>query len=254
MKVKLLFAFFFSLSIFAAKAQSLNGHYLPFGVMYAYETVKDEALSPISYSGSLGALSLGYYFQNDNWISALDLNGGGGFQAPDVNRENNPSSTTTGFARGSYQLMRRITTFKDYRFYVGLLSHNMFDFRQHNRYSNSSDNFEALFGFGTSVAVQKPFTLFKKNFALSYTFGFPFGAYYMRPGYIKPYLNLEAGSTGFAFWGDYYILNSKTELTWIFNNGNQLRLFYNWEFTQLDVLNKAQTDLQQIGLSTVFKF
>ena len=227
---------------------------MPFGVIYAYETVKDDALSPVSYSGSLGAVSLGYYFQNDKWISVLDLNGGGGFQSPDVNRENNPSSTTTGFARGSYQLIRRITSYKAFRFYAGLVSHNVFDFRQHTRYSNSSDNFEALFGFGTSVAVQKPFTLFKKNFVLSYTFGFPFGAYYMRPGYVKPYLDLEPGSTGFAYWGDYYILNSKTELSWLFNNGNQLRLFYNWEFTQLDILNKAQTDLQQIGLSTVFKF
>ncbi len=254
MKAKILLTLTLLFLFFVGKSQSVNGHFMPFGVMYAFETVKDEALSPVSYSGSLGSLSLGYYYQNDNWISALDLNGGGGFQAPDVNRENSPSNTTTGFARGSYQLLRRIATYKDFRFYAGVLSHNVFDFRQHNRYSNSSDNFVALFGFGTSVAVQKPFEVLNKNFMLGYTLGFPLGAYYMRPGYVKPYFLDEAGTTGFAFWGDYYILNSKTELTWIFNNGNQLRLFYNWEFTQIDVLNKSQTDMQQIGLSTIFKF
>lgn len=235
-------------------AQSLNGHYMPFGAVYSFETVKDQALSPVSYSGSLGGLYLGYEFLNDNWISTLSLNGGGGFQSPDVNPENNPSSTATGYARGSYQLMRRIFTYKDFRFFGGVVSHNVFDFRQHNRYGNSSDNYVALFAFGTSIAIQKPFTFFNQNWALSYNFGFPFGSYYLRPGYVKPYLNLEAGSKGFAFWGDFYILNSKTELTWILDNGNQLRLFYNWEFSQLDLLNKTQTDLQQIGLSTIFKF
>lgn len=254
MKTKLLYLFAVLLLGTGGYAQSLEGHYMPFGLNYGYQTVKDNALSPISYSGSLGGLSLGYYFQNKNWISLLDINGGGGFQTPDVNPEGNTSEVTTGIARTTYQLMRRVITYKDWRFYAGVVSHNTFDFRQHNRYGNSSDNYQAYFAFGTSIAVQKPFTLFQKNFALHYSFGFPFGGYYLRPGYVKPYLNDGIGSKDFAFWGDFYLLNSKTELIWMLSNGNQLRLFYNWEFAQLDVLNKTQTDLQQIGFSTIFKF
>lgn len=234
--------------------QQLKGHYMPFGLTYNFETVKDDALSPVSYSGSLGGMSLGYYFQNKNWISLLDVNGAGGVQKPDVNREGNRSSALTGISRGSYQLLRKVYSYQGYDFYAGILSHNLYDFRQHNRYSNSSDNYEAMFSFGTSVAVQKPFTLFSQKFAGQYTLGFPFGTYYLRPSYIKPYFNDKVGSKGFAFWGDYYLLNSKTELIWILKNGNQLRLFYNWEFAELDVLNKTQTDLQQIGISTIFRF
>lgn len=227
---------------------------MPFGMVYNLETVKDDALSPVSYSGSLGGLSLGYYYQNKNWISLLEINGSAGFQKPDVNREGSRSETVSTVSRASYQLLRRVYSKSDWIFYAGLLSHNTFDYRQHNRYSNSSENYVALFTFGTSVAVQKPFTIFSKNFVGQYTMGFPFGTYFFRPSYIKPLLNEEIGSKGFAFWGDYYLLNSRMELIWIFDSGNQLRLFYNWEFASFNQLNKVQTDLQQIGISTVFKF
>ncbi len=242
------------LSFTIAHAQLPKGHYMPFGIVYSFETVKDDALSPVSYSGHFGGLSIGYYFQNEKWISLLDINGSGGIQHPDVNREGSRSSTITTATRGSYQLLRKLSTYRNWTFYSGLLSHNIFDFRQHNRYGNSSDNYEALFGFGPSFAVQRPFELFNKNFAIQYTLGIPFGAYYIRPSYIKPYFGDKAGSKGFAFWGDFYTLNSKTELIWMLGNGNQLRLFYNWEFSQLDVLNKTQTEIQQIGFSTIFKF
>lgn len=255
LKLYLIFLFTAFLCCPVAKAQSMNGHFLPFGLGYARETVKDNSLSPVSYSGSLGSITLGYYYQNQNWISMLDISGMAGFQHPDVSTDESiKRETTTGLGRASYRLLRRIITYKGFRLYGGILSHNLLDYRQHNRYTNSSENYAALFSYGPAFLLQRPFTVFNKNFVIQYDLGLPFGTYYLRPGYVKPFLAEKLSSKGSAFWGDYYLLDSRTDLIWLLPNGNQLRLSYNWEYTQLDVLNKLQTGLHQISLSTIFRF
>ena len=227
---------------------------MPFGLGYGFETVKDASLSPVSYSGSLGSISTGYYFQNEKWISQFDIAGLVGYQYPDVNRESGYRETLTILGRGTYNLSRRVFVKNDWTFFAGILSHNTWDYREHSRYGNSSANYTGLFSFGPVVTVQKPFELFSKNFTFSYSLGLPFGTYYLRPGYVKPYLNESIENRGFAFWGDYFALDSRTDLIWTLKSGNQLRLSYNWDYSQLDLLNKVQLATHQISISTVFKF
>ena len=125
----------------------------------------------------------------------------------------------------------------------------------------------SITGIPTAPKIMPPYSLtdqhsffsgllpfFNKNFVIQYDLGLPFGTYYLRPGYVKPFLAEKLSSKGSAFWGDYYLLDSRTDLIWLLPNGNQLRLSYNWEYTQLDVLNKLQTGLHQISLSTIFRF
>lgn len=235
-------------------AQIEKGHYMPLSLSYINQTVKDQALSPVSYSGSLGGVGLGYYYQGDKWLVQLDLGGGIGYQNPDVNRADNYSQTTTLLSRIILNGLYKVASPNDWSIYAGLVSYNLFDYRTHNRYSNSSENYQALFSFGLSLATQKSFELFSKNFSFQYTIGLPFGTSYLRPSYIKPSFNYEVGSKGMAYWGDFYLINSKPELIWHLENGNQIRLFYHYEFTNLDQLNKVQSSMYQLGISTVFKF
>lgn len=235
-------------------AQSLEGHYMPYGIGYGYETVKDEALSPVSYSGSLGAMTTGYYYQNEKWLSALDLTIMGGFQSPDVNRENNPSQTISVLSRGTYELAHRIFVKNNWTFFAGIYSHNIWDYRNHNRYTNSADNYTGLFSFGPVVNLQKPFNFWNKSWAFQYNLGLPFGTYFMRPGYVRPYSNYEIGNKGFAFWGKFYTIDSRADLIWIFKNGNILRLSYHWDYEQLNDINLVQLGAHRISLTTIFKF
>jgi len=243
----------FVLLITQVKAQT-NDHYLTFGLGYSYQTVKDDALSPVSYSGSLAHFRLGYYDVINNWISSVEMSGYGGIQKPDVAPELNPSSTYTGLGRMIYYLAYKPYTYNNYEFYTGVVSHNTFDYRLHNRYSNSRNNFCGLASFGFNFLVRKPFKLWNNTFDVQYNLIVPFGTYYMRPGYIKPFFNDEVGSKGFAFWGDFFQLDSRTDLLWQLNNGNLLKLSYRWEYASLQVLNPYQAGSQNLSLSIIFKF
>lgn len=242
------------LPVNSLKGQHQEGFYMPMGFSYAYETVKDNSLSPVSYSGHFGGLHLGFYFQNEHWLSQLDLSGAGGFQYPDINREESLSRTTTGIARGSYSLSYRLIEINDWRLFAGLLSLNSFDYRNHNRYNNSQDNYAALFSAGPIFSLQRDLELFDKGFMFQYQLGLPVGTYYMRPSYTRPYFNSAVGNKSFAWWGDYYEISSQAALAWVFSNGNQLRLAYHWDFAQLNALNKVQLATHYLALTSAFKF
>lgn len=227
---------------------------MPFGLGYGFETVKDASLSPVSYSGNLGRISIGYYYQNEKWISMFDISGLAGQQYPDVNPESGYRNTLTILGRGTYHLSRRILNKNNWSVFAGIISHNTWDYREHSRYSNSTTNYTGLFSLGPVITLQKPFELFNKNFTLSYQLGLPVGTYYLRPGYVKPFLNESIYNKGFAFWGDYYTIDSRADLIWTLKDGNQLRLSYNWDYSQLDLLNKVQLATHQLTISTVFKF
>lgn len=255
MNLKHLLSLLFLLSLgLSAYSQPAKGHYLPLSFSYVHHTVKDDALSPVSYSGSLGGMGLGYYYQGTKWLIQLDLAGAGGVQKPDVNRDNNFSQTTSALTRANLQVLRQVVSVSNWVIYGGLTSINTFDYRYHNRYGNSRESYESFFSAGIALGTQKSFELFSKKFTFQYTLGLPIGTYYLRPSYVKPNFNGEVGSKDFAFWGDFYLISSKPELIWELENGNQIRLFYHWEFSQLDDLNKVQTNMQQIGISTVLKF
>ena len=237
-----------------AQAQLLEGHYMPFGLGYAFQTVKDAALSPVSYSGNLGAINSGYYHQDEKWLSQFDLTGFSGFQTPDVNPENNANQATLISARAHYSLSYKVYEAGNWVFLAGILSHNSWDYRDVRFYANSSANYTGMFAAGLQLTAQKPFQLFGDKFGLQYGLGLPVGCYYLRPGYIKPFFAEEIASKEFAFWGDYFALDSRTDLYWKLTSSNWLRLSYQWEYTQLDVLNKVQTATHLLTVSTIFKF
>lgn len=241
-------------SLTATRAQEQDGFYLPMGFTYAFETVKDNSLSPVSYSGHLGGLHLGFYFQNENWLSELNLGAAGAYQYPDVERDISLSQTLSIISRGAYSLSYQVFEKDEWRFFAGLLSLNSFDYRNHNRYGNSQDNYAAFLSAGPALTTQRGFGLWDQDFLFQYQLGIPVGTYYFRPSYIRPYFNDAPGSKGFAWWGDYFEISSRADLAWILKNENQLRLSYNWGYSQLDKLNKVQLATHYLALTSVFKF
>lgn len=239
---------------FTVNAQIYNGNYIPFGLGYAYQTVKDNSVSPVSYSGHLGSVSTGYYHQSDNWLSILDISGFGAFLYPNVNRENNSNSALTISGRASYAMSYKVYEKNQWQFFAGLLSHNVWDYRDVSRFSNNSFNFNGFFSGGISLAAQKSVELWNRNFGFQYTLGLPFSTYSLRPGYIKPFIADDIGSSEFYFWGDYYAIDSKTEFFWKVNDHNLIRLSYQWEYNELKALNKVQVASHFVTLSTIFGF
>ncbi len=243
-----------SLFSIVLQAQLPEGFYLPFGFNYTHETVKDQSLSPVSYSGHLGGLQLGFYYQNSHWLSEFDLAVSGAYQYPDVARDQSRSETISILSRGSYALQYKVWSQNSYHLFVGLISDNLFDYRNHNRYSNSQDNYIGSFSAGPLITLQKSIRLWQQDFVLQSAAGLPVATYYLRPGYIKPYTNYEIGEKSFAGWGDFFLIDLKTQLIWLFENQNQLRISYNWEYAELNKLNKVQLAGHQLALNFVFAF
>ena len=231
-----------------------TGHFMKFGLGYSYQSVLDQAMSPVTYNGHFGQLQIGYYDQNNLWISDFDLSALGGLQRPVSLRDETNRQTLSGLARLRYTLARQFTTFGRWRFFAGLSSLNSFDYRNHNQYRNSESNYIALFSLGPSAGVQREFELFQQNWGLQVFMDVPLTGYYLRPGYIKPFFNGDIGSKGFVWWGDFFMLNTRSDLIYYLPNGNQLRLSYQWEYLGLQPLNKVQTATHQISLCAVFRF
>lgn len=236
------------------KAQIYEGHYIPFGLGYSFQTVKDQSMSPVSYSGNLGSLSTGYYYQNENWLSLFDISGFGAFLYPNVNRENNSNSAISISARASYSMSYKVYEKGGWQFFAGLLSHNVWDYRDISSFSNNSFNFNGFISGGINLVSQKNFQLWNQKFGFQYSLGVPFSTYALRPGYIKPFIADEIGSQEFYFWGDYYALDSKTDLFWRMNANNFVRLSYQWEYNELMALNKVQVASHFLTLSIIFGF
>lgn len=232
-------------------AQVQQGHFLSFGFNFTDQTVKDASLSPVSYSGPLGGIEIGYFDQNEKWLSHFEASIAGAFQYPDIDRELDLSQTTTILSRAYYSLQYKVLENNTWHYFAGLLSHNLFDYRDHNRYTNSQSNYFASFSVGPIVTAQKGFALFSKNFQAQSSLGFPVATYQMRPGYIKPFTNNEVGDQGFAFWADFFLLDWRSELAWLLPNGNQIELSYRWNYTELDQLNKVQLAAHQIALNVI---
>jgi len=230
------------------------GHYMPFGLGANYSIVKDDALSPMSYSGFLGQMESGYIYQNQKWISSFILSGSGGIQKPDVNREKHPSQTLSISSRACYNLSYNVLNYKNWTFFAGLKSLNSWDFRGNERYSNSYFNFAGIFSAGPVLTAQREFQFFHKNWGFQYDFTLPLAAYTLRPSYIKPYFADKLGFRDFAFWGDYFQFDSKAQLVYFLPNHNQLRLSYTWEYAQINIPNKLQQARHALVISTLFNF
>lgn len=241
-------AFCFCLQL---SAQVQQGHFLNFGFNFTHQTVKDESLSPVSYSGPLGGLGIGYFDQNDKWLSQFEATITGAYQYPDIERDLDLSQTTTILSRAYYSLQYEVLEKDEWHYFAGLKSHNLFDFRDHNRYTNSQSNYFASFSLGPIITVQRGFGYFSKRFQLQSGFAFPVATYQLRPGYVKPFTNSEVGDQGFAYWGDFYMLDWRSELAWLLPNGNQIELSYHWNYTELQQLNKIQLAAHQIALNVI---
>lgn len=231
-----------------------SGDYLKFGLGYSYQTVLDQAMSPVSYSGHFGQLSIGYSSQNEKWLSELEIGGNGGLQYPDIGREESSRQTLSLLSRLRYTLVRQWAEMNQWRFYTGLSSMNSFDFRNHSNYVNSQTNYLALFALGPSIGVQREFSMLKRRWGLQVFTDLPIAGYYLRPGYIKPFFNDEVGSKGLVWWGEFFQINTHTDLIYYLENENQLRLIYNWEYLSLEPLNKSQSGTHQFSLCAIFKF
>lgn len=253
-RLRFLLACFFILQFYGVRSQSAQGDFLIFGPGYSYEIVKDASLSALSYSGHMGLLEIGYYSQNEKWISDLEIFAFGPYQHPVTDNEDNLSRTTTIGARAHYKLAYNVYTANRWQFFAGISSKNLWDYRLHNRYGNSSENFVGIFGIAPALIAQRPFELWGLHFFAQAELDVPVASYVFRPGYIKPLLGEEISVREWNSISETTSVFSKLKLGWILDNGNLINLSYRWEYALVNPRNKMQLGAHHLSITTAFKF
>ncbi len=251
MKTKLVLLFL--LSALLGHAQLERGYFLQYHLGGALQIVKDASLSPVSYSGPLGNLGIGFKHFGKHWVESFSLHGSGGLLRGDVN----PGATGSALlinARIDYQLGYKLYRKNRWQVHAGLGNINVWDYRGVNQYANNSFNYNAFFSLGPYASLQKGFTLWNQQFNLQYETTLAAISYVLRPAYVRPALSGQNfGYQEFAFLGDLVHWQNKTELYWKISTENHLALGYRWEYMQLDVPNKIQLAQHYLTLSILTK-
>jgi hypothetical protein len=251
--VKALFSVLVLLCGWHTSAQSLKGYYLQYHLGGARQIVKDQSLSPVSYSGSLGTMGIGFRHFGKRWLENFSLYGSGGILTNDVTPDA-PGSALLLNARVDYQVAYRVYTKNLWAIHAGLGNINVWDYRGVNQYANNSFNYNAFFSAGPYASFQKGFSLWNQEFNLQYETTVALISYVLRPSYVRPSISgRNFGYEAFASLNNMFHWQNRTELYWKISTENYLLLGYRWEYMQLEVPNKIQLAQHYITLSMVTK-
>lgn len=257
----LLFSFYVSSSVL--KAQNVyEGTFLNSGIGYHTELFYDAFYADFAYQTQNIIGKLGFTDQQGNWQNILNSTAGYGlgrarFEDRDFTLQNVPINVMYCLR---YRLLGRVN--HEHQLWAGLSNINTFNVRQNTAFSNSRVNVAGLFSYGLSANYQwqtasknilKPEGE-KVHWGLDFSLNLPVGSYVIRPGFTRQIENDDFGLTQHLFWSDFFHLNLKTGLVLGLANKNQVRLSYQWDYTQINKLNLYQQGQHQIIISTHFKF
>ena len=227
--------------------------YVDLGVGITKHKIRDEATSPLRYSGNLLSSYGAFLKEHKDRIWRVY----GGFNYGQIKKAVN-GSTYIGTAYNGYAGMsvlfglKRWSTDKLF-IYVGGDALWTGDFRLNFNFQNAAYNYNLTTSIGPSAAVHYKFgwkaKSFKmaglkfnrkdRNLKISYQLNTPLVFNYIRPDYsvINDFTNGESSSSfdnnHTTFLGDAFRLNMRSELYYYFHNENAVKFNYMWEFTKV---------------------
>lgn len=242
--LKLLFIIiftFFCLSAFAQEEPTPpKEDFLDLGAGWAYAKNRDHGTSPMLYTGSGISGRVGYIRQRKvkNQITVQ-------FYTGNIKRAGYPQRTLSNqeIIRMdiNYMHLRPLELNDDrYRIFIGGAFTTTAHVRNHYLYGNNSYNYDVMSSLGIAGELTTDFSLFQKRFTIDGQLVFPVMSLVVRPyfassrppGFITGYdkqAKRFLQSAEPASFGSYTRLNTNLALTYNANNGNGLRLGYNWD-------------------------
>ena len=153
-------------------------------------------------------------------------------------------------------------------FYAGVSGEAVFNFRLALANVNNVFAYDAMVSLGTTTTVQRNFTLFKRNFSISNQINIPFINIVSRPGYSWSYPSfteeggklkddIEIGSMG-----KYFKIQNKFMLDFELGTRHKhkkigktaWRLTYQYEYYNINQLNRVQSGTDMIMIGRIHKF
>ncbi len=218
------------------KAQDgLEGDYLLFALQAQTDRQIDNFHSPLNYHGWNAMLNLGWHSYQGRWMSNFDFSGSIGLANPYEFGSELRNGVGIG-GRIHYSLRFRIWEKEKHQLLLGLYNQNFFNYRDLAGFSNSSESYAGFFGYGPSIAYtySRKAKAFGRDFNWSWQseVNIPLGTIVIRPGFSR---QLSGGEFNYL---EHHLLSGAQQVDfrhsfiWRRYNGNQIRLYYAWEYLQ----------------------
>lgn len=248
--------------------------YLNAGAGIVKMSTKDQATSPLLYSGPTAMLKLEYLVHSEKLIKTFDISGGVGYLRTDKNlASGNAAGLYFNFRFNHLHKAFQIGDEKVKGYLGGAVDFTNFS-RINYKFGNALYNYEYMFSLGLAGRFELPFSYQSKDFKflgmkfhrrnrklrLSWQMYLPVLTTIYRPNYVSilnfadPETSLVNSENFKSGLFTYFQFHSELELYYILHNNNMLKLSYLWEFHQYDPgYNKVQGALNGIYFSFILR-
>lgn len=234
---------------------------------WAYQQGRDEAMSPLTYSGHLFNGVVGLEKTNKNQFNSFVLNAMlGRMQA--VNQPKGLRSRAQALrVQMDYAHLRKVKTWPTHglELWLGGTWNNMLNVLNHTGYLNNSLNYAFSSSLGGAIRVQYPMHMGGRVFHVYGQAELPMLAFNFRPSFASSipegYIAQERSNVrAFFDSGKLQTLNRFIRLKNQLGihrdlpNGNQVMLSYSWDYYQISHPHPVQMAVHQILLGWRYQF
>ena len=241
MKNTILCATLLLVSLFATAQNKQKWFNQTYGV--AFSVAYDDAHSLVKYKGTGAQIGFG----NESETSKRILQVNNVFSFTPMSGQSKYAASTSAFDnRLAVTYLRKLPKFADKKVKISVGASNYVDFnlRLYKAAANNVVAWDANVGLNVVGRAERAFMFKNRSFVASYTLGLPLLAYNHRPNYLgfgPPAYIVEDKSENSkngksqgrvtTINGHFLMLTQQINLDKIFDNGNRIRLGYNWKYT-----------------------
>lgn len=264
-------SFIFNCNVIVANEDSLDDNspklnsYFQTSAGFSYFNLRDQATSPLLYSGLSFVSQLKLNFVSEKMRHGFEFS----FVYGNLNPYSSISSANLENLRGeiNHYYVRKIKQFNlvHLNVFAGASINIRGGFRNHSRFTNNSFSFDQTNSLNLNLLAELPFNLFRREFLLSYHSFIPVYAFIVRPSFassVPEGFTEQSGnnisdylSSGFhATLNKYFRWNNSFELQYIIRNNNRIRLSYSWDYYKIEGLKTMESASHYILFGTMFSF
>lgn len=253
-----------------AQSEKIEGkeklRHFAYGFSISHFNVKDDAMSPVRYTGTSYGLNFGLRKERTKWLSKIDFGISGGSLKSIYFEEGDLSKTVNMGIELDYTLLRRMKALRqgELDWFLGGSIGQLGSFRFHSQLDNSAGIYDSFTSIGLTSAIRKKINLGKRKFTFYYQVNVPVLSVVMRPSFnglfnfVDPesdFFQENFDKHGLASFGSFMRLNNRFELSYVTKGSqNRLNFGYQWDVYHYNRVHKTVVGRHQLSLSTLFYF
>lgn len=245
----------------------IKERFFKFAPGFAYQQGRDEAMSPLIYSGSHFNGVVGLEKTKNGKFNALDLEIMVGRTRPSTQPKSYRSTAPALRLQMDYSHQRLIKSWQNQqlKLYIGGAMNNMLNVLLHRSFMNNSLNYAFSSSLGAAGRLHYQFKVKEKAFRIYAQVHLPLIAFNFRPSYASSipegYIAQDRSDLRAFFdsgklqtLNDFFRLRNELGIFHLLPNNNQVLLTYRWDYYSITHPHPVQMAVHQILLGWRFNF